>query len=88
MTTVNADPDEIDRAAFSLAKTRESLVNDAKALARAMGYMPRFQGRDAEKFRQAFDTLARTVHQQAEAVGREVESLRRYAQDVRALQKR
>lgn len=87
-TAVQYDPDELDRGASALARSREVLAAEARNLRSALQSMTRFTGRDAEVFRRDVETLARAVAQQAEVVGKQSQSLRRLAQDVRALRLR
>jgi uncharacterized protein YukE len=85
---IQADPDELDRAASALVRTRETLATSAKGLRMTIGYLPRFRGQAADKFRQEIELLARSVQQHAEEVGRQADSLRRLAQDLRAIRMR
>jgi uncharacterized protein YukE len=85
---IQADPDELDRAASALNRTRETLVSGAKGLRTTIAYLPRFRGQAADKFRQEVEVLARSVQQHAEEVGRQADSLRRLAQDLRAIRMR
>lgn len=85
---IQADPDELDRAANALNKTRDMLLSSAKGLRMTMGYLPRFRGQAADRFKQEMDTLARSTQQHAEEVSRQAESLRRLARDLRAVRMR
>jgi len=85
---IQADPDELDRAANALNRTKEMLLSSAKGLRMTMSYLPRFRGQAADRFRQEMDKLARSTQQQAEEVGRQAESLRRLARELRAVRMR
>lgn len=82
-TVIQADPDELDRAANALNRMRDMLVNSAKGLRTTLGTLPNFRGQAADRFRQEIDGLARTTQKQADEVGRQAESLKRLARELR-----
>ena len=85
---IQADPDELDRAASALRRTRDQLLATAKAIRSAAGQMPRFRGQAADRCKQDLERLARAAQQQADEVGGQADSLRRLAQDLRAVRMR
>jgi methyl-accepting chemotaxis protein len=85
---IQADPDELDRAASALRKTRDQLLTTARSIRSAAGQMPHFRGQAADRCRQELERLARSTQQQADEVGGQADSLRRLAQDLRAVRMR
>lgn len=87
MALLECDPDELDQGAHALRRSRDALVNEAKNLRSAVGKMGRFRGREAERFRLEMEGLAREITKRADELGRQADSLRSFAEDVRQLRR-
>jgi len=88
MALVQYDPEQLDRAASALTRSRTALVNEARSVDAAIGGLTGFTDPSAERFRQDVRQVARTLQQQSEVLAAQAKHLRRLAQDVRNLSKR
>jgi len=82
---IQADPEELERAASALRQTGDLLLANAKSLRLTVARLPGFRGQTAERFKRDLEQLAGAAQRNAEEVGRQADSLRRLAQDLRAV---
>lgn len=86
--SVQYDPDELERTAASFTRTVTDLSMQARSLRSSVHSMTRFQGREADQFRQRLQETIKSLERVGGDLEQHARSLKKLAADVRSLRMR
>ncbi len=79
------DPDEVDRAAHSLGRSRDQIQQQAKQVRSGLRNINRFHGSAADKARAAADQVAKRLDQDVRELDQLIQALKSLAAQARLL---